>query len=100
LFQNRVIDAGFSSAKKKRKNKKKASENEQVDTQCHTRTSRLPIKKFLRKEQISGILFVAHVRRRGKMRPLSVYVNQEMGETRISCLLLVERENENRHRVF
>jgi hypothetical protein len=75
LFQNRVIDAGSSSAKKKRKNKKKASENEQVDTQCHTRTSRRPIKKFLRKEQISGILFVAHVRRRGEMRPLSVYVN-------------------------
>jgi hypothetical protein len=23
-----------------------------------------------------------------------------MGETRISCLLLVERENESRHRVF
>ena len=33
-----VIDAGSSLAKKKRKNKKKASENEQTDDQCHTRS--------------------------------------------------------------
>jgi hypothetical protein len=49
------------------------------------------------------IIYVARVRHRGEKNPLSYsvfYLFGKYGETRNSCLLLVEKWNGSRHLVF